>query len=64
MRVFIPQEQFVVEKWNRVSRRTCMNYVLSMRSRCMAVIKANGGHTRYFKDVFFIDRHNIDEIIK
>ena len=40
-------EQSDVEEFNHVSQRTCMNYVLSMRSRCRAVIKANGGHTRY-----------------
>ncbi|WAQ93470.1 hypothetical protein MAR_005941 [Mya arenaria] len=40
-------EQFVMEEWNRVSQATCRNYVLSMRSRCRAVIQANGGHTKY-----------------
>lgn len=39
-------EQFVQEEWNRVPQRTCRNYAVSMRSRCRAVIVANGGHTK------------------
>ena len=30
-----------------VQQHVCREYVLSMRSRCRAVINANGGHTRY-----------------
>ena len=41
-------QQFVVEELNRIARRTCLRYVASMRSRCQAVIRANGSHTRYY----------------
>ena len=40
-------QQFVMDAWNSIAQRTCLSYVDSMRSRCQAVIQANGGHTRY-----------------
>ena len=40
-------ERFVVEEWNGVAQLTLRNYIASMRSRCQAVVNANGGHTRF-----------------
>ena len=40
-------QQSVVEEWKRVARRTCLRYVVSMRSYCQAVIRAISGHSRY-----------------
>ena len=40
-------ERFVVEGWNGVAQLTLRNYIASMRSRCQAVVNANGGHTRF-----------------
>ena len=40
-------ERFVVEVWNGVAQLTFRNYIASMRSRCQAVVNANGGHTRF-----------------
>ena len=40
-------ERFVVEEWNGVAQLTLGNYMASMRSRCQAVVNANGGHTRF-----------------
>ena len=40
-------ERFVVEEWNGVAQLTLRNYIASMRSRCQAVMSANGGHTRF-----------------
>ena len=40
-------ERFVVEEWNDVAQLTLRNYFSSMRSRCQAVVNANGGHTRF-----------------
>ena len=39
-------ERFVVEEWNGVAQLTLRNYIASMRSRCQAVVNADGGHTR------------------
>ena len=41
-------ERFVVEEWNDVVQLTLRNYIVSMRSRCQAVVHANGGHTRFY----------------
>ena len=38
-------ERFV--EWNGVAQLTLGNYIESMRSRCQAVVNANGGHTRF-----------------
>ena len=40
-------ERAVLDEWNRVQQHVCREYVLSMRSRCRAVINASCGHTRY-----------------
>ena len=40
-------ERFVVEEWNGFAQLTLRNYIASMRSRCQAVVNANGGHTRF-----------------
>ena len=40
-------ERFVVEEWNGVAQLTLRNYIASTRSRCQAVVNANGGHTRF-----------------
>lgn len=37
----------VVRAWRRIPQRKIQDYVGSMRDRCMAVIAARGGHTRY-----------------
>lgn len=37
----------VVTEWNNIPQNYVRNFVMSMRSRCTAVIAANGGHTRY-----------------
>ena len=41
-------KRFVVEEWNGVAQLTFRNYIASMRSRCQAVVNANGGHTRFY----------------
>ncbi|KZS19735.1 Uncharacterized protein APZ42_013747 [Daphnia magna] len=33
--------------WHSISRKTLKKYVFSMRDRCLAVIAAKGGHTRF-----------------
>ena len=38
-------ERFV--EWNCVAQLTLGNYIASMRSRCQAIVNANGGHTRF-----------------
>ena len=40
-------ERAVVQEWNNVGQNICRSYVASMRQRCLAVINAAGGHTRY-----------------
>ena len=40
-------ERFVVEEWNGVAQLTLRNYIASTRSRCQAIVNANGGHTRF-----------------
>ena len=40
-------ERFVVEEWNGVAKLSLRNYFSIMRSRCQAVVNANGGHTRF-----------------
>lgn len=40
-------EVALVNEWNNITQAEIRNYILSMRSRCLAVINANGGHTRY-----------------
>ena len=37
----------VVEEWNKISSEVCQNLIESMPRRINAVIKANGGHTKY-----------------
>ena len=37
----------VVEEWNEISLEVCQNLIESMPRRINAVIKANGGHTKY-----------------
>ena len=37
----------VVEEWNKISSEVCQNLIESIPRRINAVIKANGGHTKY-----------------
>ena len=37
--------------WRQITQPTIQNYIRFMRQRCRAVIDANGGHTRYKKDI-------------
>ena len=37
----------VVEEWNEISPEVCQNLIESMPRQIQAVIKANGGHTKY-----------------
>ena len=39
--------RYVMATWTNLTQRDFRNYILSMRSRCLAVIRANGGHTHY-----------------
>ena len=39
--------EILVEEWNGVAQLALRNYIASMRSRCQAVVNANGGHTRF-----------------
>jgi hypothetical protein len=34
-------------EWNEVAAETCQNLIESMPRRIKAVIRANGGHTKY-----------------
>lgn len=40
-------ERDLINTWYNLPQRVLCNYVNSMRSSCLAVIRANGGHTRY-----------------
>ena len=40
-------EADVINCWNSITQRYLRNYATSMRARCLAVIQAEGGHTRY-----------------
>ena len=40
-------QQTLISEWNRIQQNTIQRYIVSMRSRCLAVIRAGGGHTRY-----------------
>ena len=35
------------EEWNKIGPEVCQNLISSMPRRCQAVIKAQGGHTKY-----------------
>ena len=37
----------ITNVWNRLPQHYLHNYINSMRQRCLAVIRARGGHTRY-----------------
>ena len=37
----------VEEKWNEIPAETCQKLIESMPKRVKAVIRANGGHTKY-----------------
>ncbi|KAL0170303.1 hypothetical protein M9458_034899, partial [Cirrhinus mrigala] len=37
----------IEEEWTNIPQATINNLINSMRSRCVALRKANGGHTRY-----------------
>ena len=34
-------------EWNEITTETCQNFIESMPRRIKAVIRANGGHTKY-----------------
>ena len=40
-------EQALVEEWRNITQRFILNYVFSMRQRCVHIVRAMGGHTRY-----------------
>lgn len=40
-------EQALVQEWRSIPQRFILNYVVSMRQRCIHVVRAMGGHTRY-----------------
>ena len=37
----------VEEKWNEIPAETCQKLIESMPKRVKAVIRTNGGHTKY-----------------
>ena len=37
----------LVDEWNNIPRQEIQKLTRSMRRRCMALVNANGGHTRY-----------------
>lgn len=39
--------QRIVQVWNGLPQGFFRNFILSMRARCQAVVRANGGYTRY-----------------
>ena len=39
--------QVVEREWDKVPEQTRQHYVKSMRNRCLAVARANGGHAPY-----------------
>lgn len=39
--------QALIQTWNGIPQAVIANLITSMRSRCRAVIRARGGHTRY-----------------
>ena len=39
--------QALTEEWQAIPRERIRRVILSMRRRCLAVVAANGGHTRY-----------------
>lgn len=48
----VPNNQAALERsatrvWRNITQNTIQGYILSMRRRCQAVIRANGGHTEY-----------------
>ena len=45
--ILVDLERDLVNIWNNLPQRFLFNYVNSMRSRCLAVVRANGGHTLY-----------------
>lgn len=40
-------EQALVQEWRNIPQGFIRNYVMSMRQRCVHVVRAMGGHTRY-----------------
>ena len=40
-------EQVLVAERANIPQSVKQNHILSMRQRCLAVVRANGGHTRY-----------------
>ena len=45
----------VVKEWNEISLKVCQNLIESMPRQIQAVIKANGGHTKYYVDSEIIE---------
>ena len=39
--------RYIMATWTNLTQRDFRNYILSMRSRCLAVIRANWGHIHY-----------------
>ena len=50
-RTLVQLQHDVNQIWRQITQPTIQNYIRSMRQRCRAVIDANGGHTRYKKDM-------------
>ena len=40
-------EQALIQEWNNLPQNVIRGYLRSMRRRCIAIINAAGGHTRY-----------------
>ena len=45
------QKRIAVDERDRIPQCVCFDYFASMRSRCRAIIDANGGHTRYESNI-------------
>ena len=41
-------EEKLIEEWQKIDPTTCNNLVDNMQKRIKAVIKAKGGHTKYW----------------
>ena len=39
--------QYIINEWQNIPQNSIRNYIMSMPSRCRAVIRARGGHTAY-----------------
>lgn len=47
LRNVVQLRNFITREWAALPQRFLQNLVASMRRRCVALVNANGGHTRY-----------------